>query len=600
MLPDLEIPIRYRDVPNVEPKDKWVSLSFARADDMPATPARDRKCQAVAATISECWDANLKDIVGTPLVPDRTRIAPFTVDGRTLRAWMRGADLKAPKWKTAAVQWPEPRQVSLPIRGSLKSDCRVMVEVAKHQAVNISSAVALKLISRERAEQAPRYHVMAQWLEMPPQVTMTADKARYNVSAASVARAKVQAGAVQSRTQDLRWHGANHRRIAELIREIGKSWKAPAVEQIEYAMTIAMLLDNLLTETGIATERRVYDAEELAMLSRWTRGLFSQIRYDAGPFWTGRKGILEGRTAPHWHYIDRSIIVAASESDLHSAFSRMLHRSAEINSKIRSRCNAAAMAPRAYQAAAIVRDSYLHGLRVSATDVISAGIVIEAISQQLRRPGRIDWSQRTATLDLLEGVSSHEAADRFGRDPSSLRERLDSETVAIEARFGRYCNELWEPPQKQNRPCYNSNVDGRSAPEPWPASRYLTPSDRAALVLHYVELASGKPHLKWGNGKDPLAWIYESAWLRIAYKLIAQYIEAGGPILTGYLPQRHLPEKWHVDRRSASRLREDNGLDPLDGLVIPQRYANEFDQMKRVFRSVLIEDVIESQSGIAT
>jgi hypothetical protein len=126
-------------------------------------------------------------------------------------------------------------------------------------------------------------------------------------------------------------------------------------------------------------------------------------------------------------------------------------------------------------------------------------------------------------------------------------------------------------------------------------------------VRHYLNLASGKPHfggdgrgsgLKWGNFKDPLAWIYESAWIRFAYKLVAAYIESGGSILTGYLPQRHLPEKWIVDRRSDSKVREDAGLDPLDGYIAPARYDNPFDQAKRIFRATLIEDVIEAQSGL--
>jgi hypothetical protein len=28
---------------------------------------------------------------------------PFTIDSRTLRAWMRGADLRAPSWKPATI-----------------------------------------------------------------------------------------------------------------------------------------------------------------------------------------------------------------------------------------------------------------------------------------------------------------------------------------------------------------------------------------------------------------------------------------------------------------------------------------------------------------
>lgn len=33
---------------------------------------------------------------GAFTVRDRSRVAPFAIDGRTLAAWMRGADLKSP------------------------------------------------------------------------------------------------------------------------------------------------------------------------------------------------------------------------------------------------------------------------------------------------------------------------------------------------------------------------------------------------------------------------------------------------------------------------------------------------------------------------
>jgi hypothetical protein len=59
--------------------------------------------------------------------------------------------------------------------------------------------------------------------------------------------------------------------------------------------------------------------------------------------------------------------------------------------------------------------------------MISAALVVEAVSAHLRRTGRIDWWQRTATLDMLEGLSSYDASDKFGPDASSLRERLNAE-----------------------------------------------------------------------------------------------------------------------------------------------------------------------------
>jgi hypothetical protein len=116
----------------------------------------------------------------------------------------------------------------------------------------------------------------------------------------------------------------------------------------------------------------------------------------------------------------------------------------------------------------------------------------------------------------------------------------------------------------------------------------VNPADRTALVVRYLDLAS-RPLTKWGN---------ESRWIRQAYKLVAAYIENGGCILTGYLPQRHIPERWVVDRRSASRVREDIGLDPLDGLIVPPHYDHEFAQANRVFRAGKIERIVDAQSGL--
>ena len=287
----------------------------------------------------------------TAAVPDRSRIAPFAIDGRTLRAWMRGADLKGPKWKTAVVFF------------------------------------------NDKYKDEP--------------------KVRYSVSSASVTRARARAE-----------QAATTQKLAEPI------WERPSCENVDYAMTITMLMDPPVAKTGsIATQRRVYSVEDTAMLARWERGLFSQIKYDAGPFpvrFAKKRGLtMEDRVEHHWRHLDRAIIASLTDSDLSAAFSRMDYWSAVINARMKRRCNAKTPACRAYQAADIIRDCYLYGLRVGATEMISAAIVIEAVGQHLRRPGRVDWLSRTVVLDMLEGASSYEAGERFGRDPSSLRERFD-------------------------------------------------------------------------------------------------------------------------------------------------------------------------------
>jgi hypothetical protein len=440
------------------------------------------------------------------LIPDRSRIAPFTVEGRTLRAWMRGADLRAPKWKVAAVYFSD------------------------------------------------------KFYDKPV--------ARYSVSKASAVRAKARAAVVKPQ------------QIVE-----PPTFKKTDIEPVDYGTTISMLMDGLFDETGIATRRRVYDGEESAMLSRWERGLFSQTKYDAGPFPIRgtRKGgiIMEDRPNPvhQRRQISRHHDRAPTDQDLASAFGLTLWWARKINAVIKNRCNAKTLTARAYQAAAAIQDYHRHRMGIGEVDIIAADLVIEAVSAQLRRPGRIDWTQRTATLDMLEGASSYEVGDRFGRDPSSIRERADSELAILEAKLGSFCRHIWQPPQRRESSCYNTGEDSTSGPEPWLASRWFSPADRAAFVLHYLDLASGKTLAKWGNFKNPLSWIYESRWIRQAYKLIAAYLENGGSITTGYRPG-NIPEKWYVDRRTASRVREDIGLDPLDGLIIPPRYGNEFDQVK--------------------
>jgi hypothetical protein len=354
--------------------------------------------------------------------------------------------------------------------------------------------------------------------------------------------------------------------------EVKSVWQEPTTEPVDYATRFEMMLDEELQDDTriddeqadeemrgltVAVRRRTYSSEELATTARWDRGLFSQVKYDGGPF-------LEERVAHHWRYIDRQNITALMESDLSASFSRMFHRATVINAKINRLCDAEPSACRAYQGAAVTRDCYLYGLRVSTTEMLSAAIVIEAIGEHLRRAGRIDWQSRTAVLDMLEGTSSYATAEKFGLDPSSLRERYDTETASIEAKFGHYCCREWEPPQKRPTLWYNKNEI--AAPKPWLAERQLTPSKRKAFVLQYIELASG-PIFK------PTAGDAEITWFRLAYKLIAGYLESGGRILTGYWPAANLPEKWLTDRRSDTMVLEegftgsryrDAGLDPSE------------------------------------
>jgi hypothetical protein len=414
----------------------------------------------------------------------------------------------------------------------------------------------------------------------------------FDVSKASVTRARERAEQAVPRPQS----------NAPLI------WQRSDLETIPYNLQAEMLLDGKYDGT-LATQRRAYSDEDLAMLSRWEHGLFSQVKHDSGPFmvrWTGKGGlVIEERPNPihQRRQIRRYPGREVTDQDLDYAFSRMLWWARKINALIKNRGNAKTATGRAYQAAVAIRDYHRLRMGIDEFDIIAADIVIEAIGAHLRRAGRIDWWQRTVTLDLFEGASSYEAADRFGRDASSLRERYNAEVLAIEAKFGKYCNDLWEPPQKQSASGYNINKDRKSAPKPRLTERLLSPLERDALVLQYIEKASG-PFLKWGYG-DPLTWIRWRAGVRYAYKLIAGYLEDGGRILTGYAPAADLPEEWLFDRRSDARVWEEAtgsffrepGLDPFDGRRNRPRIVSDEARMMRVFAAAEMDTIVDDISG---
>jgi hypothetical protein len=135
------------------------NLETASDAALRAVGARDRGAPAKAGDVMKY----------VPIVRDRRRIAPFTIDGRTLRAWMRGADLRAPKWKPAAVYFSD-----------------------KFNGKAI---------------------------------------AKFKVSQASRERAKARAAAATRPPRDTRWLDADYRRVSALIREIGRNWKAPATAE---------------------------------------------------------------------------------------------------------------------------------------------------------------------------------------------------------------------------------------------------------------------------------------------------------------------------------------------------------------------------------
>ena len=241
----------------------------------------------------------------------------------------------------------------------------------------------------------------------------------------------------------------------------------------------------------------------------------------------------------------------------------MLYGSTEINRKIERVCDAKGEACRSCQYAAILRTYYLTGRRISTTEIICADIVIEAVQRHLRRDGKIDWTARTAVLDMLEGASDRATAAKHGRAHKSMQERYDAETIGIEPKFGRYCQK-WQPRQKQTGPCYTGSRKKKSAQKPrvWQMSR----TERSKLVDQY--LTKAKTTFSWLDD-DFIAWLrrmFRTGALRITvkylklraplhetYQAIAEYLKRGGQIFKAQAVAHYGDAPYRKDGRSAQQ-----------------------------------------------
>ena len=396
---------------------------------------------------------------------------------------------------------------------------------------------------------------------------------RVSVTESSVARARAEA-ILQ----------AAYRAAKPRPTEVKPAWRTPlSTEPVDSVTQLEMSYDGELNDERrvdkkyvtkgilghtLPTERRISSVLDVE-IARW-QGAYSQIKYDAGPFWLkrGRYFGLEERKQYSWRhsdstkwpetlrraaYIDRQY-TDPTETGLIAAFSHMLYRSEEINKKVEA-CNAEGEACRSYQAGALFRTYYLSGRRVSTTNIICADIVVEAIHGHLRRGGKIDWTARTAILDMLEGASDRATGEKFGLHHKSLQERYNTETAAIEAKFGRYCSEIRQPRQKPSTSCYTGTVskNRKSASK----SREMS---RAELITDYRGKA--KPTYSWLDD-DFMAWLrrmYRTGALRIiikylnlralpfgAYSAIAEYLARGGANQEGQsrpLRRRTVPQGW--------------------------------------------------------
>ena len=159
--------------------------------------------------------------------------------------------------------------------------------------------------------------------------------------------------------------------------------------------------------------------------------------------------------------------------------------------------------------------------------------------------GRIDWTARTAVLDMLEGATDRAAAEKFGLHHRSAQERYDAEIVAIEAKFGQYCSEFWQPRQKRPAPGYNNSIESR------------LPAD----VDHGAEAARYRR-------AEAASYLTGQEWLRDAYRALAEHFERGGHIFYGFTAHGVAPGLY--DGRSGKQVLKDAGVVEPEELFQPK------------------------------
>jgi hypothetical protein len=118
-------------------------------------------------------------------------------------------------------------------------------------------------------------------------------------------------------------------------------------------------------------------------------------------------------------------------------------------------------------------------------------------------------------------------------------------------KFGRYCNEIWQPRQKRPTSCYNSYKDWKSAP----------PTDR--ILDHDDEVAQYRR-------KEAALYLEGEESLRDAYRALAEHFERGGHIFYGHTAHGVAPGLY--DGRSNKRVLKDAGIvEPEEHLFPPAK-----------------------------
>jgi hypothetical protein len=478
--------------------------------------------------------------ITTPIL-NRTRIAPFAVDARTLRAWMRGADLSAPRWKPAAIYWPD----------------------------------------------------RPTWVRLPP------EKERFKVSATSVERAKARAAAVSPRPRDTRWLGADYRRVAALIREIGQNWTAPAT--VEWAEP----------EVGegypdahsrkywrewqaercrlLYFRRRIYTDEETRLTAPTEAALLQEVALRA--LRTGFDDAdtnAEAGMASTWNHTTTpfgtdndpwdhvfNVPTVTHPTEITAALDAMLKTADRLTArrawpsaseagrvmKLGSTSSAQSRIGRAFAAAVLVAASYpLRGgrSRWQRREVQAAELVI-GLRWHLLGTGPRTWSTDFAAVLKWGGVSARRIGEVFGYSRDTALRRAEADEVKLERLFGRFLPP--EPPVRQ--PADSGCIIEVYRPSRHESfARQFGAAARTALADEYRALAV-IPLLHGFCSRcrlEPIASLAAQAWLRHAYLVIAAYVDAGGRILIcapGMAGPVRWGQSWYQDRRSDERVHEE-------------------------------------------
>jgi hypothetical protein len=392
----------------------------------------------------------------------------------------------------------------------------------------------------------------------------------FNVSDASVIRSRCRAD-----------------RAAAMPRptEADPVWKDPATQPVDFITQYLVLMDDELRDKmSVASQCRVYSAEEWATASRWSSALFSSVKSEALTL-RGSDVTLDEKhqfdmwpyfTVPYGHNKQHDLTIRPlTLQEKESGFSVMTTLANKLSKikELKRIINARVASARAYQAAELVLRLYrFEGRRISPTYLRAARIVYQAVSQDLhlRDLENLDlrlaelqkrWKRMEPLQDLIRivpfmlapGITSDDAEAKFDRSASTLRGRLAGALKQLEERFGRYCNELQYPRQSGATAGYNG-IKGRAPAGP--ADWLLSPAERAALVTEYLAKADA-------CRAEPLSK---------DYCLIAEYLRRGGRIFADkravvgsapFSPDHRRNETVLEEGFTGSPYRE-TGLDPSE------------------------------------